>query len=769
MNSDAKFIYQNLGSSGTSQSSGTFTWVHAPGTISTGCAITSGSFTLTCPSGISSSEIGQAISVSGAGKSGGTLYTTFRATSGTTQATLDIAASTMSASATLAYTGHPDQLTSTNADANGIVWSNMGPSYIPQSKSQRWNASGGTSSDTSYPGASWASKHVVAFSTNSYGNANVGYSGYSNDQGTGIWSLEYDAVTNIYHLLNTASGVWTDWICSGGTGYNCSGGTITPTVVGTLNLISTPGSMPTGQIRNVPAAGLNCPFYIHNNKVSRNGVHVVVVVQSWVYPRCNGINNFGTGGFLVWQTGIAFDANLSLQAAYDGLNHWAIGTDKIVAFNPSGVSGAFISIYDANNAYLQPQISTYLQPGVNVGGSTFPWGCSNSGGVNPQCTLGNVLDSHLSFVGDPGTDNTYACGTAFNLPTLGPAFNAWQNTEACWPLTPTFSSASIPGGQASQAPPLQYTKLFNTGTSLFFSVQYAISEVSQDRRFIFWSSDNGCATGSSTGVLPSVWTSGTYYQMLLKPITPMPTSICGYNWLNGTAYTTGALIDPLENTTSSGGVDDVFQALSSGTSGPHSNVVGGQPKCGTVSCPKTTNPPSLTPIAVTALTETGTTGSVTTASAGLQLNIGVQVTLAGFVPSGYNGTFPVDPSTTIGAGCPGTTCAKITAFKVSGLPSGLGTVTTLGTVTSQGDTYCDYTTPGSVTNFPANQNDYFNPLPVSGSYATTCSPGIVWADLGAQNQRGDVLGVQIGGHIAAHATINLSDGNTFSDSLTHTP
>jgi hypothetical protein len=142
--------------------------------------------------------------------------------------------------------------------------------------------------------------------------------------------------------------------------------------------------------------------------------------------------------YQVWQTtSSAFDQTKSLQSTFGGLNHSAIGTNKMVAFNNSGwggSSGVFIGVYDAGNTQgnngsgtgYAPPFSVYLKPLASQGtAQTVPPGCyvTTSSEQNPDCNISEILDSHLSWVGDPGTDKYPACGTSFNYATLGPAFN----------------------------------------------------------------------------------------------------------------------------------------------------------------------------------------------------------------------------------------------------------------------------------------------------------------------------------------------------------
>jgi hypothetical protein len=175
---------------------------------------------------------------------------------------------------------------------------------------------------------------------------------------------------------------------------------------------------------------------------------------------------------------------------------------------------------------------------------------------------------------------------------------------------------------------------------LSFSTQFQISEFSQDANWLFWSSDWNCQNGSTTGISPIVYPgTGTHIDMLIVAAVPSnPTSICGVPWAANTSYVVGNLINPIEGTTGSGAVDDVFQAISVG----------------------------------------GPSGA----------------TQPGGLPGSYFST-AVSPT--------------------SGAP---------------GSTICDSASGATV-----------NP---SLPYSASCPSGIVWQDIGAQTQRGDVFAVNLG-------------------------
>ena len=348
-----------------------------------------------------------------------------------------------------------------------------------------------------------------------------------------------------------------------------------------------------------------------------------------------------------------------------------------------------------------------------------------------------------SCVGGCDHGSFHGCGKSYNYANLGPAFNTWQNIETCWPTGTVYPASSLPG--TSAGPVSQFTHTNATGTCGVFSCQFQISEWSQDGNWLFWSSDWGCQLGSTTGSAPVVWSSGSYYQAFIQPSVPSGlASLCGYPWIPGTSYVSGNTITPIEGTTGIGAIDDVFQALTNGMSGPNSSVGSNQPAClqymnvagvwtanAAGSCFAGTNPPSMTALTVTAASESGTTGTIVVSN-GVALNAGAQVTLAGFSPAGWNGTFSVTGA--VGANCPGTNCAAVTSFQLAGLPSGLSAVTTLGTAASEGDRVCD-----SPSDNGSGSVNSFNP--------SNCSVGVMWQDLGPQTQRGDVFAVNLGNQL----------------------
>ncbi len=704
-----QFLYQNTGAAGTS--GGSLQFIPAPATLcATTGTITCGSQTLTCgSSAFVASNVGAAISVPGAGAAGAVLYTTITAYTNSTTVTVAIPASTTVTTASVALTGHPDFLSGV-PDGGNIFWTNVGPAYVPQNTNQGYFDAGRQSRDTTYGG--YASKYAMGISTSSYGAApgainGLKYTQANAIQGTGIWYLVADATTNTYHALDGATGIWTDNACGGANLFSC--GPVTTSTVGVLTQAKA------------------CPFGLHNNKLSPAGIYDLLAANPNFYPaNCPGGATSGPAS--VWNaTTASYNATTSLQYAFS-LNHWDIANSSIFAFNDSvfgGTSGVFLTLEALSNP-SNDSFSVFLPPFANQSiAQTYPPGCyvTTTQIKSPDCNLNEVLDNHLSIAASAylGSDTMSACGTTYNYATLNPIpFNSWQGMETCYPTTPATTSTA-----ASLGPVWQFTHTFATGTSLNFSAQFQVSHYSLDGNWLFFTSDWNCQNGSTlaNGAAPVVWSSGTYYQQwVITPAFSAPaygdsSSLCGLPWqpsVSGGAtsnYVTGNLINPIEGTSGSGAIDDVFQALTSGQAGYASTLPGKQPKCGSVSCFATSEPPSVNSVAVTAASGTG---SVATLTSTLAPSLNAFVTVVGMTNSAYN--------------CSNCQVTATSSAQFSYASTGTGNAT--GSAFTSGELICDSIAGVS-----------FDPPP---PYSSSCPGGVVWQDLGPQTARSDVFAVNLG-------------------------
>jgi len=611
-----------------------------------------------------------------------------------------------------ASSGHPDLL-STITDGSNIVWTNSGPAFVPVNSG--WTDMGQISRDTTCGG--YPSKYGMAISTNTYGDPSIGYSKYNGTQDTGFWAMVYDCTGNTYRTLNTITGIWTNAHCGAGTGYTCR--SITTSTVGDLTAITAPPAIQQPQA---------CPATIHAYRINKDGQYAqLTMTVTNIYAACNPLKST----FLIWKNDpTLFDTNNSLQYTYRSMNHSGMGLSHMVAWGnspfPASI-GVFNGIYDLANPSVAPPFSVWFKPLANQGTTqTVPPGCyvtvGGFGGVekNPDCNVSEVLDSHLSWVGDPGTDNTPVCGTSYNLATLGPAFNAWQNMEACYPTVPTGCDPAVNTGCSSFPPqsmnsPWQFTHTFALGNSLSFDHQFQISQYSQDGNYLFFSTDNGGTLGSTTGSPPVGYSgSGTYYQALAISAVPAnPSSLSGFPWKSATAYVTGNTMNPIEGTSGGGAVDDVFQAIAGGTSGPGSSTGGHQPNCGTTSCFANSLPPSISSVAITAASGTGSTATLTST---LTPSLNGFVTVSNMTIPAYNCSNCL------------VTATSPTLFSYASTATGAAT----GIAFSSGELICD-----------AASGAFFDPAP---PYSSSCTGGVVWQDLGVQDQRGDVFAVKLTAH-----------------------
>ena len=517
-------------------------------------------------------------------------------------------------SSAFSVSGHPDLL-STVTDGSA-TWTNTGPSYIPVTGNSFWMSNPGMSNDSAYSpyaGAAFPSRYSVAMSTNTYGCStglcsSTGYTKYNATQNTGHDVVSFDATASplVFHHLDTATGIWVDFPCTGASGATCTLGT--PATVGALTNITTLGT-----------GGTPCPFMLHESSLNKIASAPYVAVSEGMGYLGAGTACTNQTNFQVWNPlTSAYNPTTSLQTSYSGFNHSNMDGTTLVAFSGTGCGGSnlgcFSNIYSLGaGVSVQPKVGTYLYPSPSPSG--YPQECNSNIATlpswnNPTCSLGSALDGHVSCVGGCDHGSLHACGTFYNYANLGPSFNAWQNMEVCIPTAAPLTYASAVAGMASFGPPAQFTHTFATGTCPVFDCQFQISEYSQDGNWLFWSSDWGCSLGVvKNASTPTVWGgSGGAYQLLQHSHVTgdgLPSSLitlCGYPWQPVTAYVVGNVINPIEGTGGTAPIDDVFQAIyacGGGTclSGPTSSLASKQPKCAVnKSCFANTKPPGTSVI-----------------------------------------------------------------------------------------------------------------------------------------------------------------------------
>lgn len=401
--------------------------------------------------------------------------------------------------------GHPDLL---SAVSDGpLTWTNTGTMLAP-----RWKSFAGVAKDSN--------RFCSAFSSNAYGHPSH-YDLDNGGQGTGIFVGCYDFTLNQFVLLNTATGIQSRTSCSGGTGYACTGGTLSKlTAVGNA----------------YPAITSNCRFEVHNAKGGSTLDYIVVAKQGNLAGSCNGQN------LLAWQPFAPFDAN-NLQIYNAVSNHWTIGKKLLVNVGDQSqvgyTSGAYTVLLDSANATAVPKTS--WQAGTPHTEACDVHGVWSPGDRHLPCLFADAYDSHTAFWHGPLDDDTGpVCGTMYNYATLAPEPVApYQGEEVCISTQPNWNV----GDPIGRYRVWRFTHTFATGGNAFFDTQFAISQLSQDGKFLAFSSDWNCTLGSTAGTADS---------------------LCGPPWVAGTNYAAGQMINPFGATTGSGTNYGVYEVTTGG-------------------------------------------------------------------------------------------------------------------------------------------------------------------------------------------------------------
>jgi hypothetical protein len=430
-----------------------------------------------------------------------------------------VSASGTSGTATPAFvpaSGHPDVMSMVSD--NGMTWENIGVDVLQPV----WHSIPKVSPD--------GTKFAHGFSTNTYGSdptASGGYNGVctyascSGDQGTGQFAITYDATANLYNLFNTETGIQTQITCVKGTGYACTGGVFAWATLG-------------------KAAAAPCPFFLHGTGGTADALHVTLSAQ-------NGYNQSGCplATDLLWNVYQPFTAATQVVPFRAAIDHKGAGFNHLSFIGQDGTlygfqSGAYAVSFPYNDVVDDPPIVF----------QAYPCAVSWSGGPIAPCML--QMDSHLSWVYNPGDDSTPVFGTTFNKSlqySAGPnPVAAWQNEVIGYTSSPSWSAIEAPPPAAAKI--YRFTHTFATQSNRNFSVWYAIGQSSQDGQFYAWGSDWGAGFGSTTGLPP------------VLPITNLTvTCLGGYLWQSNTKYVLGAVINPVPSLNGGGSPYDVYQAV----------------------------------------------------------------------------------------------------------------------------------------------------------------------------------------------------------------
>jgi hypothetical protein len=376
-------------------------------------------------------------------------------------------------------------------------------------------------------------------------NAGLNYTKYTGIQGTGFWNMYYNAATNIYYVWNAATGIESAYTCTGGTGYNCSGGSFVRTTRGHNN--------------NNGCLGLN----IHNLKMA------TVCHQSVITQQGNDLNMNSNAcpKFTIWNPdSVTFDQVNDVQDA-GSLNHWTTRACDVIGLNAFGTptaDGVYMASISLITPSAAPKILWQLQPcSTTVDPITHKW-------VPGSCALGNTIDNHLSAASNPpwALDAWPSCGDTYNYDNASPnATSPYQGEVTCTQTATTWTNPLTPSAlRAVYRGPHH----FNTQTHDNFNARFVISQYSQcdaGACFVGFTSDYNSQLGSIDGTTPTLGTT---------PAGSINTGVScygGWNWQADTNYTVGTLIHASTDLTGGGSLFGVWQVTQGGKSQSTANLI----------------------------------------------------------------------------------------------------------------------------------------------------------------------------------------------------
>src|SRR5271157_476243 len=312
-----------------------------------------------------------------------------------------------------------------------VTWRNIGPGFNGPSP---WSVVGGVSKDD-----------------------DVFVKAFSDDGGQGgpgaIFVAAYKRSTNIYYFYNVGTGILSYFTCSGGSGYNCSGGSWNQTILGMTNLPDR--------------------FLLHNLKVNKSGEWVVLEQDSCRFESCSTIP--GGPGIYFWHLSTATASVTKITS-----HPWGHFTEGFNLFaNQNGESDVNLN----GRSFAKPDDQFPLNYFI------YNWHLRSL----PR-TEG--LEAHPSWNYNDGSDTTPVCtATAgFDWPYVIP----WENEVVCYGTNPN-PDCSTAGHGLCRTQVKRFFHTFNPATCDQydgFNSCYGIGALSQDGKYYAFTSNWGDTLGS---------------------------------------------------------------------------------------------------------------------------------------------------------------------------------------------------------------------------------------------------------------------------------
>jgi hypothetical protein len=277
------------------------------------------------------------------------------------------------------------QVPGCQVDDGDVTWMNMSASSSIQDGSVTWTKIGRTGTET------WVSVAGVESGDHVFG-VGISYSRPDSAQDTGVWALVYDDANNRIYQLNTYTRIETDFVCSGGTGYDCKG-----------------GAWKRERSRQISSEDY---ITVHNTVLSLDGRSLDVICGAFAGP-CHSVNKLWHPGTATWD-----------EVLVDGDGHSLIGYAHFVN------SGAGAGADGPTQKYFS------IRPNNNTAAVSAFWKvspCTNLAEFRmevrrpyptPPCYP--QIDHHFSWVYNLGRDEEPIIGASFITGNGYPAVSPWQ-------------------------------------------------------------------------------------------------------------------------------------------------------------------------------------------------------------------------------------------------------------------------------------------------------------------------------------------------------
>lgn len=350
--------------------------------------------------------------------------------------------------------------------------------------------------------------------------------------------MTYSRLHNTFSHLNTCTGNVYNTACVGGTGYQCTGGSLSRTYAGNIYLDRAASFRPCGSYCTVtPTLPRLSGINMHAANMLKNGFWsdlgfnncsladaVTKAPVLCVRTNANPTNYGAAANEYLWKAGSNQMVDTWTWAGNGTIGHGTPGYNQFVFKNGTATDPNMWNYRPVDmittgwNPLTPPNPST-----INLSLPPSSGDCSpNSCWVNNQSTI--VFDQHISNVAVDQTDRTPFCGTPYGSMGIGqwPQIFPWMGEVVCWALDGSNRVTRHGYG-------------WNTTTMTDFNPAFWIGQYATDGNWFILPSDWWCTLGnkvdnSNTSNCGLPYQASHNYATVGERISP---------WWNATNYSLG--------------------------------------------------------------------------------------------------------------------------------------------------------------------------------------------------------------------------------------